>query len=354
MGTMSWLIVQRIGFVSRNWLEGVLLYFQYAIVDSSFCHGIAGILPAPLHALQVYGDAVMDEAPLLILTNYHVTVFLKRSEDVQDKRLWASEPIWFDQADPPARVSWVHGLQQAQELRHLKHRLPRAVVPPTVQGYHIQLRPREARRQPQPALLSGPRKRQCTANQQADAPSSSAHHARQRSAGKPADVLSSSGSQTRLRPAQQLADKASSSAGSLLQRATQSPHLQAPSATGKGYEANSHPPAAQPVAAGLANPAAENTLLLSELGLTGELLEEGLYGHTLKVSVNASHPIGLVVVAHVLGVSPCVLACRHPASALAQLPATALTFWSNTPSTCISMHAAAAAKHNKKRYSGQT
>ncbi|KAL0051615.1 hypothetical protein WJX82_010764 [Trebouxia sp. C0006] len=28
---------------------------------------------------QVYGDAVMNEAPLLILTNYHVTVFLKRS-----------------------------------------------------------------------------------------------------------------------------------------------------------------------------------------------------------------------------------------------------------------------------------
>lgn len=39
---------------------------------------------APLHAVQVYGDAVLDEAPLLILTNYHVTVFLRRSSNVQD------------------------------------------------------------------------------------------------------------------------------------------------------------------------------------------------------------------------------------------------------------------------------
>ena len=47
----------------------------------------------PCFCMQVYGDAVMDEAPLLILTNYHVTVFLKRSEHVHDKRLWASEPV---------------------------------------------------------------------------------------------------------------------------------------------------------------------------------------------------------------------------------------------------------------------
>ena len=50
-------------------------------------------LPWANFCMHVYGDAVMDEAPLLILTNYHVTVFLKRSEHVHDKRLWASEPV---------------------------------------------------------------------------------------------------------------------------------------------------------------------------------------------------------------------------------------------------------------------
>lgn len=33
--------------------------------------------------LQAYGDAVIDEAPMFIISNHHVTVFLKRSEDVQ-------------------------------------------------------------------------------------------------------------------------------------------------------------------------------------------------------------------------------------------------------------------------------
>ena len=32
-------------------------------------------LPWAAFCMQVYGDAVIDEAPLLILTNYHVTVF---------------------------------------------------------------------------------------------------------------------------------------------------------------------------------------------------------------------------------------------------------------------------------------
>ena len=131
----------------------------------------------------------MDEAPLLILTNYHVTIILKRSDNVQDKRLWASEPVWFDQTDPPARASWVHSLQQAEELRNLKQRLPRAIVPPTVQGYYIQLRPQEAQGQRQQAAAeqqaaeagSGARrKRQRAAEQHAHEPSSLARPVRQR------------------------------------------------------------------------------------------------------------------------------------------------------------------------------
>ena len=81
--------------------------------------------------MQAYGDAILDEAPLLVLTNYHATVFLRRSGDVRDARLRASEPVWIDQTDPPARACWLHALCQAGELRGLKRQLPRAGVPPT-------------------------------------------------------------------------------------------------------------------------------------------------------------------------------------------------------------------------------
>ena len=88
-------------------------------------------------ALQVYGDGVMDEAPLLILTNYHVTFFLRRSGNVLDKRLWASPAVWWDQAEPPARVCWLYALQQAQELQLLKPLLRRVAVPRTLAGYPL-------------------------------------------------------------------------------------------------------------------------------------------------------------------------------------------------------------------------
>ena len=51
---------------------------------------------------------------------------------------------------------------------------------------------------------------------------------------------------------------------------------------------NSHSSLApQPAAANLTDPGAEKTLMLSELGLTGELLGVGQYGYTLKVSLRA-------------------------------------------------------------------
>ena len=82
-----------------------------------------------LNGLQVYGDGVMDEAPLLILTNYHVTFFLRRSATVVDKRLWASPAVWWDQTEPPPRVCWLYALQQAEQLRQLKALLLRVAVP---------------------------------------------------------------------------------------------------------------------------------------------------------------------------------------------------------------------------------
>ena len=53
----------------------------------------------------------MDEAPLLILSNYDVTIFLKRAKHVMDKRLWASPPVWWDSQRPSARCSWLRFFQ---------------------------------------------------------------------------------------------------------------------------------------------------------------------------------------------------------------------------------------------------
>ena len=89
--------------------------------------------------MQVYGDAVVDEAPLLILSNYLVTIFLKRSQHCWDKRLWASEPIWWDQTQPSARACWLHAFQLAAQMAPMKSQLPRRVVPQTMEGYKVSI-----------------------------------------------------------------------------------------------------------------------------------------------------------------------------------------------------------------------
>lgn len=68
---------------------------------------------------------------MFIISNYHVTVFVKRSEDVQDKRLWASHPIWWDQQQPSARSCWLWALHEATQLQHLKCKLSHLAVPQT-------------------------------------------------------------------------------------------------------------------------------------------------------------------------------------------------------------------------------
>jgi len=235
------------------------------------------MLLTPLHALQVYGDAVMDEAPLLILTNYHVTVFLKRSGNVLDKRLWASEPIWFDQTDPPARASWLHALQQAEELRDLKQRLPRARVPPTAEGYHIQPRPQQAHMQQQ---------QQAAAEQQAEEAGSGGRSRQRRIAEQLAEEAGSGGRSQRRRIADQLAEEP----------APISLCLRARIPSGKGYELDfQQPPTPPPAAANIRDPGADETLAMSELGVTDKLLGEGQYGHTLKVSLSAPQTAHLLL-----------------------------------------------------------
>ncbi|KAK9817326.1 hypothetical protein WJX74_005231 [Apatococcus lobatus] len=93
---------------------------------------------------QVYGDAVMDEAPLLVLSNYDCTVFQKRSPNVMDKRLWASEPVWWDSQRPSARACWLQAFQTAKGMADWC--LPRQAVPQTLGGCSIpipQLEPLE-------------------------------------------------------------------------------------------------------------------------------------------------------------------------------------------------------------------
>ena len=85
--------------------------------------------------LQAYGDAVVDEAPLLFISNYECTVFLKRSVHVYNKTLWASEPIWWDQQHPSACACWLQFLHLADEMQDRKPKLLRREVPRTANGY---------------------------------------------------------------------------------------------------------------------------------------------------------------------------------------------------------------------------
>ena len=96
--------------------------------------------------LQAYGDAVIDEAPMFIISNYHVTVFLKRSEDVQDKRLWASQPVWWDQQQPSARSCWLWALHEATQLQHVKCKVSRLAVPQTDIGYDTPVSSKQAQK----------------------------------------------------------------------------------------------------------------------------------------------------------------------------------------------------------------
>ena len=207
----------------------------------------------------------MDEAPLLVLTNYHVTVFLRRSQHVHDKRLWASEPVWFDRADLPVRACWAHALQQAQVLRGLKGSLPRALVPPTSGGHRIQ----DAH---MPAQQPG-------AEQQAAAEQQGAGSAARRK---------------RLRQSEQKAPEPRALARPMRQcagRASSRPRARSPSGQGC-EEGRRHLVAPQPAAASTPDADAGGTLELAELGLTAELLGAGPHGHTLKVRLPAPHPTG--------------------------------------------------------------
>ena len=79
----------------------------------------------------------MDEAPLLVITNYEVTYFIKRDlEDVENKRLWVSPPVSWDSKSPPPLAAWLFFAKYALQLwdGQVKSRLGRAQVPLTPTG----------------------------------------------------------------------------------------------------------------------------------------------------------------------------------------------------------------------------
>ncbi|PNH10899.1 hypothetical protein TSOC_002296 [Tetrabaena socialis] len=81
---------------------------------------------------QCFGDMVMDEAPLGMVTRHNVALLLKRSSDVKDKMLYVSPPIGLDRI----LLAMLTLLQQAQQLEGLKEELRRDEVPNTPpQGY---------------------------------------------------------------------------------------------------------------------------------------------------------------------------------------------------------------------------
>ncbi|DBB06104.1 TPA: hypothetical protein ACH3X3_009663 [Trebouxia sp. C0006] len=193
---------------------------------------------------QVYGDAVIDKPPLLFVSNYHSTVFLKRSEHVCNKQLWASEPIWWDRQQPSARSCWLTLLRLADEKQVVKAQLPRMAVPRTADGCVLT----QVSSKDRPLAT---KRSLCTRSQ-------------------PAIKLMASSSTGKGYEA--FHDKAASgmTAGRLQQQ---------PLDTAIGADAALSP--AAPVDADLAN---ELELSCEGLGLTDTLLGNGQYGQTLLVS----------------------------------------------------------------------
>ena len=80
---------------------------------------------------------------MVLFTNYHTTLFLKRATHAVDKRLWASEPVWWGQKHPSARSCLLRFLQIAKEMQDCKCQLRREAVPRTATGYVINAYPQQ-------------------------------------------------------------------------------------------------------------------------------------------------------------------------------------------------------------------
>ena len=291
-----------------------LLHPRQAALGSFPFHGMALLLRPVLHVVQAFGMAVVDEAPVFVLTSYNATLFFKRSCDVTDKRLWASEPVWINQRDPSAAAMWALVLQQAEELRSWKAVLPRDKVP-------IKDEKREEAGSLHSLKVLSDFGR--LAIQGAAASVSAGSRSSLRGASLVDNLASSRPSPSRMppidslascrlslsslssvdspavypqqRPAQEQQTDVASTPVSPTQESTPCPRLSLHACTPQSNasqidsRASAPPPAAidllEPTARDKMGFEAEPTVLLSMLGLTGELLEGFEHGKTLKVSL---------------------------------------------------------------------
>ncbi len=63
--------------------------------------------------VQVFACTVEEEVAVAAVTSYEVTFFVKRSMDVTEKKIWVSDPVWFDQTQPSARACWLNFMREA-------------------------------------------------------------------------------------------------------------------------------------------------------------------------------------------------------------------------------------------------
>ena len=250
-----------------------MLHLRQAVLDLTLSWH--GSLPQRLLPMvQAYGMAVVDEAPVFALTSYNVTVFFKRSDDVRDTRLWASEPAWINQTDPSAAAVWVLVLLQAEQLGSWKALLPRAEVPSKIEE--------EESDGSLPSIISPPThptysgvsnfQRQLAA---IHTPASSVSLASITPSVNSDPVIS----RKRRHAEEQHTDFLRSNTCPRL-------NLQACSPYNKASQDNVRASEPQPDARDFE---AKATLPLSVLGLTGEILEASQYSYTLKVSLRVSN-----------------------------------------------------------------
>ncbi len=49
------------------------------------------------------------------VSNYHVTLFFRRSSNPCDKTMYISDPIWHDDSQPSATASYLYMMQEASK-----------------------------------------------------------------------------------------------------------------------------------------------------------------------------------------------------------------------------------------------
>jgi hypothetical protein len=112
-----------------------------------------------INFLQAYGDAVAEEAPLFVVSNYNATIFCRRDFfNVHNKGIWASPTITWDSPLLPPRAAWLYFMSVAQECcaNGVKSQLRREQVLSTpLSGYSLPLSHAQATLQLNSAWSSG-------------------------------------------------------------------------------------------------------------------------------------------------------------------------------------------------------